>query len=222
VRLFLRKSRVGCGRSVSTGSENAVITECRTYGARILFGIDSPALPGWADVWRSALRASHPSRLPVSFLSQVFAGNFAARDDNSYLGGGCECPRKIVIPKKVTYSPNEQEIKPIESISIFGVHFTLNLPQASQLLGMTKGRAMLPCASVGWSRELQIPPLRCASVGMTILLERSVQRSGPCLAITHQEAPWGLVDVNMQMSQLTPRDYARGADVVCFCEADVI
>src|ERR1700678_2783572 len=24
--------------------------KCRTYGARILFGIDSPALPGWADV----------------------------------------------------------------------------------------------------------------------------------------------------------------------------
>jgi hypothetical protein len=37
-----------------------LMTQCRTYGARILFGIDSPALPGWADVWRSALRASHP------------------------------------------------------------------------------------------------------------------------------------------------------------------
>jgi hypothetical protein len=41
--------------------------------------------------------------------------------------------RKI---KKVTTSPNEQKIKPIESISIFSVHFTLNLPQASQLLLM--------------------------------------------------------------------------------------
>jgi hypothetical protein len=32
---------------------------------------------------------------------------------------------------------DEQKIKPIESISIFSVHFTLNLPQASRLLGMT-------------------------------------------------------------------------------------
>jgi hypothetical protein len=39
------------------------------------------------------------------------------------------------------FAHNEQKIKPIESISISGVHFTLNLPQASQLLGMTKGRA---------------------------------------------------------------------------------
>jgi hypothetical protein len=46
----------------------APMTQCRTYGARILFGIDFPALPGWADVWQSApstssgqaLRASHP------------------------------------------------------------------------------------------------------------------------------------------------------------------
>jgi hypothetical protein len=35
------------------------------------------------------------------------------------------------------FGPNEQKIKPIESISIFSVHFTLNLPQASRLLGMT-------------------------------------------------------------------------------------
>jgi hypothetical protein len=30
-----------------------------------------------------------------------------------------------------------KKIKPIESISISTVHFTLNLPQASRLLGMT-------------------------------------------------------------------------------------
>src|ERR1700730_11805218 len=40
-------------------------------------------------------------------------------------------------------APNEQEIKPTESISIFSVHFTLNLPQASRLLGMTKRRGLL-------------------------------------------------------------------------------
>jgi hypothetical protein len=65
-------------------SQALLMTQCRTYGARILLGIDSPALPGWADVWRPALRASHPWRLPVSFLSQVVAGNLGARDDNSY------------------------------------------------------------------------------------------------------------------------------------------
>jgi hypothetical protein len=40
-----------------------------------------PALPGWADVLRSALRALHPWRLPVSFLPQLAAGKLAARDD---------------------------------------------------------------------------------------------------------------------------------------------
>ena len=58
----------------------SLMKQCRTYGARVLFGIGSPALPGWADVWRSALRASHPWRLPVSFLSQVVAGSSVARD----------------------------------------------------------------------------------------------------------------------------------------------
>src|ERR1700683_4333399 len=40
--------------------------------------------------------------------------------------------------RSLDFAPNEQKIKPIESISIFSVHFTLNLPQASRLLGMTK------------------------------------------------------------------------------------
>jgi hypothetical protein len=39
-------------------------------------------------------------------------------------------------------------------------------PSAS--LGMTKGKAMLPCASGGWWRAQQVPPLRYAPVGMTI------------------------------------------------------
>ena len=49
----------------------------------------------------------------------------------------------ISLPTRLSESaaPNEQEIKPTESISIFSVHFTLNLPQASRLLlGMTKRR----------------------------------------------------------------------------------
>ena len=41
------------------------------------------------------------------------------------------------------FAPNEQKIKPVESISISSVHLTLNLPQASRLLGMTKGSAVL-------------------------------------------------------------------------------
>ena len=36
-----------------------------------------------------------------------------------------------------------KKIKPVESVSISGVHLTLNLPQASRLLGMTKGRLAL-------------------------------------------------------------------------------
>jgi hypothetical protein len=36
------------------------------------------------------------------------------------------------------FAPNEQKIEPIESISVSSVHFSLNLPQANQFLGMTK------------------------------------------------------------------------------------
>jgi hypothetical protein len=62
--------------------------------------IDFPALPGWADVWRSALRALHLWRsLPC--------------------------------------------------------HFSLNLPQASQLLGMTKESAKLPWKAVAGRRPTQ-------------------------------------------------------------------
>jgi hypothetical protein len=37
-----------------------------------------------------------------------------------------------------------KKIKPIESISICSVHFTLNLPQASRLLGMTRVESGFP------------------------------------------------------------------------------
>src|SRR6201999_2741646 len=75
---------LGCSPTDTGDSRRSV--ECRAYGARILFGIEFPALPGWADVWRSALRALHLWRsLPC--------------------------------------------------------HFSLNLPQTSRLLGMTKERA---------------------------------------------------------------------------------
>jgi len=67
----------------------------------------------------------------------------------------------VVIPTEVEgslhFGPNEQKIKPIESISIFSVHFTLNLPQESQLLGMTKGAPVLHvvvCAGNKNSRSL--------------------------------------------------------------------
>ena len=76
-----RRTRCRVQRRVAGNPGSLLMTLCRTYGAQILFGIDSPALPGWADVWRSALRASHPWRLPVSFLSQLVAGNSVARDD---------------------------------------------------------------------------------------------------------------------------------------------
>jgi hypothetical protein len=47
-------------------------------------------------------------------------------------------------PGQVGFAPNEQKINPTESISISSVHFTLNLLQASQLLGMTKERVTVP------------------------------------------------------------------------------
>jgi hypothetical protein len=80
-RLFSNCSSWKPSPSLCHPSASLLMTKCRTYGARILFGIDFPALPGWADVWRSALRASHPWRLPVSFLSQLATGNSTARDD---------------------------------------------------------------------------------------------------------------------------------------------
>jgi hypothetical protein len=69
----------------------------------------------------------------VSFLSQLAIGKLAA--------------------------PNEQKNKPIESISISSVHFTLNLPQASQLLGMTNCRAALTSAAVAgeWTEHALSP-----------------------------------------------------------------
>jgi hypothetical protein len=55
------------GTLLMTQGEQTMV-ECRAYGARILFDIDFPALPGWADVWRSALRALHLWRsLPCHF-----------------------------------------------------------------------------------------------------------------------------------------------------------
>jgi hypothetical protein len=56
---------------------------------------------------------------------------------------------KFITPERLNCrslgsAPNEQKIKPIKSILISSVNFTLNLPQASQLDGMTKGRVALP------------------------------------------------------------------------------
>src|SRR5580692_11250805 len=51
------------------------------------------------------------------------------RDDNSYLGTGCECPREIVIPKK------------------------------TQTLGMTKGRVAFPWREAARQKVFFIFPL---------------------------------------------------------------
>jgi hypothetical protein len=83
------------------------------------------------------------------------AGSFAARSiSRKGLGVGKENCRSL------GFAPNEQKIKPIESISVSSVHFSLNLPQASQFLGMTKGRAALALAAVtgdGQSGRLSAP-----------------------------------------------------------------
>jgi hypothetical protein len=64
------------------------------------------------------------------------------------------------------FAPNEQKIKPIESISIFSVHFTLNLPQASQFLGMTKCGVVTFIRSrrTGWTEKKQQVPVRLRAV----------------------------------------------------------
>jgi hypothetical protein len=41
-----------------------------------------------------------------------------------------------------------------------------------QIPGMTKGRVVLPFGLVAGGIEQQVPPLRCAPVGMTNLLQR--------------------------------------------------
>jgi|ERR1700677_1624118 hypothetical protein len=68
---------------------------------------------------------------------------------------------------------DEQKIKPIESISVSSVHFSLNLPQASQFLGMTKSRLALHLGSGGgWmeraneqssSLYVESPPVICSA-----------------------------------------------------------
>src|ERR1700683_3312075 len=71
----------------------------------------------------------------------------SGRDDNSYLGTGCECPRKLSPNKKVTDSRDDQ------------------------------GEGGASISILCWWREQQVPirrrsgagsPLRCAPVGMTI------------------------------------------------------
>ena len=83
------------------------------------------------------------------------------RDDKGCVGsapGGLWAGKGTADPStSLRFGPNEQKIKPIESISIFSVHFTLNLPQESQLLGMTKGAPVLHvvvCAGNKNSRSL--------------------------------------------------------------------
>jgi hypothetical protein len=86
---------------------------------------------------------------------------------------GCEAEENR---RSLGFAPNEQKINPIESISISSVHFTLNLPQASRLLGMTKGRVATPFGFGERGTEPQISPLRYAPVEMTNLFEDEIPR----------------------------------------------
>jgi hypothetical protein len=78
------------------------------------------------------------SRVPESGTARPLR---YARSKNISTTGPLNC-------RSLGFAPNEQKIKPTESISISSVHFTLNLPQASWLLGMTKGRVALTSAAV--------------------------------------------------------------------------
>ena len=56
--------------AAGTGSPNDTSVQCRAYGARILW-LEFPALPGWADVWRPALRAFSLNLPPESQLLRM-------------------------------------------------------------------------------------------------------------------------------------------------------
>ena len=54
--------------------------------------IGFPALPGWADVWQSALRASHPWQpLPCHFSLYLPQASRVARDDKGDGGAAIGC-----------------------------------------------------------------------------------------------------------------------------------
>ena len=61
---------------------------------------DAPALPGWADVWRSALRASKPTPLP----RKTFPGRVRRTADPSATLGMTKC--EAVLPSKFVFVEN--------------------------------------------------------------------------------------------------------------------
>ena len=129
--------------------------------------IDFPALPGWADVWRSALRAlASMAIFAVSFHPQLAAGKLAAPNEQNdfsisiryWEGETADSSASLGMTKGRTALSLNLVVPPTIPMDV--VHFSLNLPQASQLLGMTKGRAALPfglMAAMATSQSLFIP-----------------------------------------------------------------
>jgi hypothetical protein len=76
-----------------------------------------------------------PRSLAVSFLPQFACGKLAAPNDTEGMAWSATTPLK---PKEgLNGAPNP-----------WRCHFSLYLPQASRLLGMTKGRVALPFGAV--------------------------------------------------------------------------
>jgi hypothetical protein len=76
--------------------------------------------------------------------------------------------------RKSGYAPNEQKIKPIESILISSVHFTLNLPQASQAARDDKGEggASIWCVVMTTSQTLFTPGSTCRRQVRLLLMNK--------------------------------------------------
>jgi hypothetical protein len=88
------------------------------------------------------------------------------------LGNRCRSPARAGLTfGRRPYGPRspDRSLENISRTSLQNCRFPFDFAQGrlSATLGMTKGKAMFPCASVGCWREQQVPPLRCASVGMT-------------------------------------------------------
>jgi hypothetical protein len=76
----------------------AALLKCRAYGARIIL-IDTPALPGWADVWRSALRA-----LGIGFPAQPGLGGRPVPFKDQSFSAACLARTPIIKPSALRYA----------------------------------------------------------------------------------------------------------------------
>jgi hypothetical protein len=81
------------------------------FRAGLTFG-GRPSGPRSPDRFLEKHFQDEPAELQIPFdfaQGRLSTSLRSGRDDNSYLGQGCECPRKIGIPTKVTNSRDDKE-----------------------------------------------------------------------------------------------------------------